>query len=312
MTKLESMDHIYCVTTWETLVITGRDAADLLNRLLTINVKQLQVGEGDLTFLLDHRGRVQQAFWLTRLSSLEFRAVVDAGVQNLLNAIDHFIFSEQVELSPLDQHCLYMSQSGKAQEETLTSEHVNLQLYGFAKHEQLWWVQADYLKQEQAKLKSDAVIEITELELEQHRIVQGSASPWREYRDVGSPLDVSRRGITEGKGCYPGQEVIERTIALGQPARVTFAVMLNLETVQSDVRSQLSTLYLQGEKLMVFLEGSSDEEETKSIGLLTSLSMPTQQQAYGLMTIRRRAADETSWYLNVDKVRVTLSRIPRD
>ena len=30
MTKLESMDYIYCVTTWETLIITGRDAADLL------------------------------------------------------------------------------------------------------------------------------------------------------------------------------------------------------------------------------------------------------------------------------------------
>ena len=25
-------------------------------------------------------------------------------------------------------------------------------------------------------------------------------------------------GITDGKGCYPGQEVIERTLALGRPS----------------------------------------------------------------------------------------------
>ncbi|MEE2644469.1 MAG: hypothetical protein VYD19_06005, partial [Myxococcota bacterium] len=43
-----------------------------------------------------------------------------------------------------------------------------------------------------------------------------------------SPLDWGIDGISEGKGCYPGQEVIERSIALGRAAREPVHLSLSL------------------------------------------------------------------------------------
>jgi folate-binding protein YgfZ len=40
-----------------------------------------------------------------------------------------------------------------------------------------------------------------------------------EYQSRYSAIDFGTHGIDDGKGCYPGQEVIERSIALGRAAR---------------------------------------------------------------------------------------------
>src|SRR5690606_38294587 len=41
-----------------------------------------------------------------------------------------------------------------------------------------------------------------------------------ELTEAANPLEIGlREGIADNKGCYPGQEVIEKIISLGSPAR---------------------------------------------------------------------------------------------
>ena len=48
-----------------------------------------------------------------------------------------------------------------------------------------------------------------------------------ELLESFTPLDVGcMGGIVQQKGCYPGQEVIERTIALGRPAKKLVSVSM--------------------------------------------------------------------------------------
>src|SRR5690606_2564933 len=57
-------------------------------------------------------------------------------------------------------------------------------------------------------------------ELEQWRISAFSPALDLEIRENANPLeDGLTHAIAPGKGCYPGQEVIERIVALGSPAR---------------------------------------------------------------------------------------------
>jgi folate-binding protein YgfZ len=67
-------------------------------------------------------------------------------------------------------------------------------------------------------LKSPPLI-CTVNEMIHHLRTQGMPLSPSEYRDQLNPLEMGLYGISEGKGCYPGQEVIERTLALGKPPR---------------------------------------------------------------------------------------------
>jgi len=61
-----------------------------------------------------------------------------------------------------------------------------------------------------------------ETESEESRILALKPLPGKEYSLDGSvnPLEVNLgHAIADQKGCYPGQEVIEKIIALGSPAR---------------------------------------------------------------------------------------------
>lgn len=57
---------------------------------------------------------------------------------------------------------------------------------------------------------------------ENERILSLIPSPGKEYLPNGmtNPLDVNlKSAIHDQKGCYPGQEVIEKIVALGSPAK---------------------------------------------------------------------------------------------
>ena len=90
------------------------------------------------------------------------------------------------------------------------------------------WVRADARAAVEAALVAAGAQPAGLEVLESLRVFQGIAGDG-EYGPEATPLEVGLAGITEGKGCYPGQEVIERTLALGRPARTLIRVALSGE-----------------------------------------------------------------------------------
>lgn len=268
------------VSSWEVLLITGSDAPDLLNRILTLNVKKLEPGQGSWAFLLDHRGQIKQAMWLLKRSDHHFLAISETGLEELSEAIDLFIFGEDVQLVPLKEHlCIYLSERSSSPSEPLWSEaiegwsgyltplfHSNDKVH--SSHENT--ISEQLLIGEKSLFSTLGITSVSDSEFKTYRIHLGGALPSREYRE-GTPLDVSLDGISEGKGCYPGQEVIERTIALGKPAQTTLKLTLYISIVEN---APLDRLLQAGEEergLLLF-ERTENDELGRELGVITSLA----------------------------------------
>ena len=231
---------IYAPLTSDALHISGADATDLLNRILTRDVKSISDGQGGWAFLLDHRGRIKHALILLRESVSSYYALVYDDAARLGDDLDLFVFSEDVKLKPVELSCIYQA--------TLPRESESLGLIGALPKVKSPCLKFDIelygLERERVWLgeQSEFTMDFKRARrLELLRIARGISS-FSEYLGDVSPLDISLRGISEGKGCYPGQEVIERTIALGKPARVTCAgfIRADAETV-SHLSSHLSS-----------------------------------------------------------------------
>ncbi len=267
--ELGSTKSTYYFTNWSCLKLSGKDCLDFLNRLLTIKVSLIPIQKGSWAFLLDHRGRVQESIYLLREAEQSFIAVSESNITALYDGLDRFLFAENVHLNILqDSVCIYSQLSNQQEHHSHIVKH-------FASNS--WTIDLLGQQQEYLSVVSDAqaqelrasyesqedLIMLNDQEFEHKRIQQGIAHPLREYKDR-SPLDVSSQGITEGKGCYPGQEVIERTLALGKPAKRTIAIKLLGDEVSL---KSLIHAYTQQQKLQVF---TADSE--KALGILSSLS----------------------------------------
>lgn len=259
------------LTSWNCLQIQGPDTVDFLNRLLSIQVSSIQIQQSSWAFLLDHRGRVQECMYLLREDEQTFIAVSEMEIQTLHDALDRFLFAENLTLKILEEKCIYSHLLPNNRDLALLQSCFFHRLWSFP----LLHGQYEYLslgsKEQIAKFmdlnKSQELL--THSKFEHERIRLGIPQALREYKDR-SPLDVSTQGISEGKGCYPGQEVIERTLALGKPAKRTLPVKIYASDADLSILTQS---YFKQDKIEILNRAiEQDLEQAKTLGTLTSLS----------------------------------------
>jgi folate-binding Fe-S cluster repair protein YgfZ len=258
----------YFMSAWTSLKISGADGVDFLNRLLTLDIHHLEIGHGSWAFLLDHRGRVVETIFLLREAVDQFIAVSETGADSLYQSLDKFLFAEAIELILLEAHiCIYLK--GSFDDLHLTNGF-KIDLFG-SSDEGLLIVESQDREAMVTQLNSWGGVELDVHHFEALRLSVAGALPSQEYNNI-SPLDVSLKGVSEGKGCYPGQEVIERTLALGKPARVTKGIQLigSLERLTELIEA------FDGEveviEQVVDSQDQSQEAVFKSMGYLTSIT----------------------------------------
>lgn len=270
--------------------IVGPDAASFLDRLLTVGVKSMPSGGGGRAFLLDAKGRILLAFDLYRLDDDTFLTDATAGHgAEILERLDMFHFGEQLHFEPgeaaLSALGLHGPQAGAVVEALgLTLPEAEGQhtlgragpvVVRVARRDllgrpgyTLFFPPAGYGALWKAAVEAGAT-PVGERALEARRIEAGVPEHPREHGPHTSPLEMgSMQGITEGKGCYPGQEVIERTLALGRPARTL-------------VRLRLDRHAEPGAELL--------DPDGKVVGELTSVA-PLGDGVVALALLKRRAA----------------------
>ena len=260
------------ITPWTCLQIFGPDTVDFLNRLLSIKVSLIPLQQGSWAFLLDHRGRVQESIYLLREDTQSFIAISEMAIQTLHDALDLFLFAEDLNLKILnDQQCIYSRFSTNTSTQDLLQtlfahRHWPFKLMG--NHHEYLSIGSKEQVIEFMKLHESSTL-LSDTDFEHDRISLGIPQVLREYKDR-NPLNVSIQGISEGKGCYPGQEVIEKTLALGKPAKRTLSVKVY---ASHEALHTLVQNYLKQEAISVLsVPPNSPHEQAKSLGLVTSLS----------------------------------------
>ncbi len=216
------------------LRIEGPDAPSFLNRLLTIDARRMEPGAGARTFLLDAKGRIDACFYLLRTGPESYLVECAAGHgAEVLGKLDIYHFGERIEFAPCDDLTV-LSIQGPGAVDALSTAGVTPPEAPWAHHEahlgglavrlvrvdrggdgvDVWCSDPGAVRAALGLRVGDAA------ELEAMRVEAGVPAHPNEYGPHSSPLEVSgTSGVTEGKGCYPGQEVVERTLALGRPPR---------------------------------------------------------------------------------------------
>ncbi len=276
------------------LEIAGADGLDLLNRLSTNKLDDLQVGEGAITALTSNKGRIVDLLHVLRL---EDRLMVLTGPQNrqkVAEWIDFYTFVEDISVEDVTENTAMVSVIGPRAESIVlqacegevvmpgTAGTVGVRVEGvdatlvrsdlgrlpeyaivvpLAGAQTLW----------QAMLRQGAVPVGMDV-LEAIRVERGMPVAGKELTEDYNPLEAGLLDyVSFNKGCYVGQEVVTRLDTYDKVQKH----LVGLAFQEASVPAEGATLFAGG----------------KRTGTITSLATsPTSGRAIGLGYVRKAEA----------------------
>ena len=234
------------------LRITGPDATRWLNGMVTNNIQALEPGEGDYNFVLNAQGRILGDCTVYRDPTPQppaFLLETDAAQLDAIRAhLDHFIIMDDVELQPAPSNlsCLlilgpnapsilrdrYRSFRGGDRDplqplrlafDSDVAEQITTPLAGLVPQFQIWTPAVSLGSLTQYALAAGAT-EVSPEALEALRILSGTPRYGVDIRNTDAAHDLPQetaqtRALHFSKGCYLGQEIVERIRSRGSVHR---------------------------------------------------------------------------------------------
>lgn len=218
-----------------------------LNGMVTNSIQSLQPGEGCYNFFLNVQGRIQgdaTAWMLEQSILLEISA---DRVDKLREMLDRFIIMDDVELEPLENRAGLLV-AGPAAEALLTKlsleiatepmrmETTNLDgepvmsLHAYSPLVPRFeiWSDPATIGLLSESLRHAGAVEGGDVHLEQLRLLEGTPRYGIDIRDKDLAQETNQaRALHFSKGCYLGQEIVERVRSRGQVHRTFSAFMLS-------------------------------------------------------------------------------------
>lgn len=190
--------------------VFGRDAATYLHSQASNDVASLGVGESRYAFFLDPTGKIVSLVRVTRLAETEFLLDLDrGGLDDLIPRLRRFMIRVDVTIEPVDLTCVcHRSDDGSAVP-TTSSESLVVAA---------WWGDGTAVDQ---LLVGDASGDDSSSELEVERVAASWPRRGAEIEPgitLPAATGVVPRAVSFTKGCYPGQELVERMDSRGAEA----------------------------------------------------------------------------------------------
>ncbi len=286
---------------------TGEDRSDFLQGMLSNDVKALRPGEGCPATLLTEQGRIVADL---RVYAEESALLLDLDArikEKTVEALERFIIADDVELEDLSTHQVTLAVQGPAAAEVLMAaglsslpeqelQHQAVTLAGV----QVRMIRSDqtgrggyefHVPSDRAAVVWQALAQLDGLRPVGHTALNmlrvEAGIPW-----YGLDMDEDRivlevgleRAISFHKGCYLGQEVVERASARGRMNRLLSGFLL-----QDAGQAGLPT---RGDRLV---------KDNKDVGWLTSVTTsPTLGRPIALGYVRREHG-EPGTRLRIDR-----------
>ena len=286
--------------------LTGEDRNDFLQGMLSNDVKALQPGDGCLATLLTEQGRIVADL---RVYAEESAILLDMDARikdKTVEALDRFIIADDVEIEDLSSQQVTVAIQGPGAMDVLTEGGLSSLPEKDLHHQEgaIAGVQVRVIRSDQtgkggyelhipseqaanvwqALSQTDGILPVGYTALNMLRVEAGI--PW-----YGLDMDEDRivlevgleQAISFNKGCYLGQEVVERASARGH------------------VNRQLTGFLLQGDTDSLPTQGDKLINEEKEVGWLTSVTTsPTLGRPIALGYVRREQG-EAGTQLRIDK-----------
>jgi folate-binding protein YgfZ len=285
--------------------VTGSDRVRWLNGMVTNNIAALQPGHGCYNFFLNAQGRIQgdgTAFLLE--DSILLQTAKDR-IPALIALLDHFIIMDDVELTEIqDQAGLQLAgpKVSSVLDKHGFSHLVNDDLHlSEDRPHNLQFVSGANPLAPTCEIWSDETTiqalttelaltarKATPTDLEHLRILSGTPLYGTDIRDKDLPQETAQdhRALHFAKGCYLGQEIVERIRSRGQVHRTFTGFLLT-----GDLPTQGTSLYAETLSSVAEPAEPAPAAAPRPIGELTSVArIGSTQIALGY--IRREAIEK--------------------
>lgn len=194
----------------DAVVVSGRDAASYLHSQASNDIASLEVGGSRDAFFLDPTGKVIALTRVTRLADTRFLVDLDrGGLDELVPRLRRFMIRVDVTIEPVDLTCVCHRGDDVVSAPPTSAEIPVVDA---------WW--ADGTARD-VLLLNDTTGEDESPELEIERVI----AVWPRHGSEIEPgvtlaasTGVVSRAVSFTKGCYPGQELVERMDSRGAEA----------------------------------------------------------------------------------------------
>jgi folate-binding protein YgfZ len=276
------------------IVVTGGDRVRWLNGMVTNNVRDLAPGHGVYAFMLNPQGRIQADLYaFQRGDSL----LVDAerGQRDkILQLFDRYIIADDVEIADISDKLTALGLTGPESRHVLERAAIAVPDLAHLQFAEITWQQKNitllrsgeeareswqiWLAPEPTGELWDALLKAGArptgtAALNLFRISRGIPQFGEDIREHDLPQETGQtRALNFTKGCYLGQEIVERIRSRGAVHRQFTAFAVE------------GTLPEPGEKIV------ADEKEVGEITSSAVLPLPGGDRPVALGYLRRQAA----------------------
>ena len=243
--SLSASCGIYRLDERAKIQLTGSDRVRWLNGMVSNNIRDLVVGRGVYAFLLNPQGRILGDLFAFNRGEQIVLDTDRTQAPKLLEVFDHYIIMDDVEVADVSEKVAAVGLSGpkspeilknggfevpelqplevrdlKWQETDLTlvrGEWSNYEIWSAPKSQDKVW---EALVQSGAQPAGTSALEIL-------RILNGVPRYGQDIRERDLPQETGQeRALNYSKGCYIGQEIVERIRSRGAVHRtfVGFAI----------------------------------------------------------------------------------------
>ena len=223
------------------IIVTGQDRGRWLNGMLTNNVRDLPVNHGNYNFLLNSQGRILGDMYVYNRGEYLLLDTDQAQVAQIMKTLNHFIIMDDVELSDASETLTAIGICGltassvlgtagieiaglqprEARDQTIDSAGITIVRGPEQKpHWYEIWVSNSNAATIWELLTKAGGQPVGADALELWRILHGIPRYGQDIRERDLPPETEQsHALNFTKGCYIGQEIVERIRSRGQVHR---------------------------------------------------------------------------------------------
>jgi folate-binding protein YgfZ len=284
------------------IAITGGDRVRWMNGMVSNNVRDLVAGHGVYAFLLNAQGRIQADLYVFQRGESLLVDTESAQREKVLQLFDRYIIADDVEITDGNDKIAALGLTGPQSREVLERASITVPDLAYLQFADVTWEHAGerttvtlLRSDEEAReswqvwttpeqistlrgwLITEGARPVGTTALNLFRISRGIPQFGVDIRDRDLPQETAQaRALNFTKGCYLGQEIVERIRSRGAVHRQFMAFAVD------------GGLPEPGTKITV-----GENQEVKEVGEITSaavLPLPDQNRPVALGYLRREAA----------------------
>jgi folate-binding protein YgfZ len=225
------------------ILVTGSDRLRWLNGMVSNTVQSLPEGEGNYSFLLSVQGRIQGDCYVYRRSG---DLLLDTGfdqIPALMHHLDHFIIMDDVELADVSHQWTALSLAGpgaprvlatlgwapptsSVQNARMTSARIGevpctiVEAYHVVVPRFELWFAPEHVLAVWETLQAAGAAPCGLEAMETLRVLEATPLYGIDLNDRDLPQETAQtRALNFSKGCYLGQEIVERIRSRGKVNR---------------------------------------------------------------------------------------------